>query len=339
MKSNLAPLQLSYGWAIRLPLEARVAIAFTVIWLAGLLAGLPISVPSQGHVLVLEVQYALPIFVSALLQLVFTFLMHRRWQRAAADAFCIVRYTPLFALAIFLYYNFKAWMPLVNPRLYDAELYAIDQANAPVLRLFFALRHQIADALPYHVDLWYSVIFLGMFFLSLAVHAVLDTPFHQRRLMLGLCLILLFGGLSYSLMPAEGPFLFRSGPNDLAASSQRGMHAAFEEVRATGELPPGYFTAPLGAMPSLHVAFALFFTLWAVRSVKLLLVPYLPMLFWVVIEAAASGWHYLLDLPAGAVLALIAMRLADRWIVNGQAPVASTPAPLRAGRQSATTAP
>jgi hypothetical protein len=239
----------------------------------------------------------------------------------------MLKLAPLIAISVFLYYNFKAWMPFVNPRLYDAEFYAIDQAAAPLVQALFAVRQAVAMALPYHVDLWYTLFFLVMFFLSLAVHAVLDTTLHQRQLVIGMCLILLLGGICYWITPAEGPFLYRSGLNQLATGSQHGLHAVFEEVRATGSLPDGYFSAPLGAMPSLHVAFALFFTLWAARSARPLLIPYIPMLLWIVVEASASGWHYLIDLPFGALLAILVFALAERWVTAPTRHEALTAAP------------
>jgi hypothetical protein len=50
-----------------------------------------------------------------------------------------------------------------------------------------------------------------------------------------------------------------------------------------------------------------------------LLVFYVPVLFWIVIEAPASGWHYLVDLPAGALLAIVSFSLAI-YLIPGDAP-------------------
>lgn len=302
-------------WMLGLPIEFRIALVFSGMWLVGVMANLPISIPRRGNAISLELQFAGPVFLAALFQLLLTpLLVARRWRRSGRDAFIMVKLSPLIALSVFLYYNFKAWMPFVNPRLYDAEFYYLDQLAAPLLTSFFSAREAVANNGQYNVDIWYSVCFVTMFFLSLAMHAVLDTPQHQRQLVLGMCLILLFGGVSYWVTPAEGPFLYRDGPNAVARKSQEVMHLLFQEVRVTRELPPGYFTSPLGAMPSLHVAFALFFTLWAARSVRALLIPYGPILLWTVIEAAVSGWHYLIDLPAGALLAVGCYALAIRCL-------------------------
>jgi hypothetical protein len=52
-------------------------------------------------------------------------------------------------------------------------------------------------------------------------------------------------------------------------------------------------------MPSLHAAAAWVFLHFARKSLKYLLVPYVPFFCGIIIEAVASKWHYLIDLPVG----------------------------------------
>jgi len=89
---------------------------------------------------------------------------------------------PFVIVSVFFYFNFKAWMPLVNSRLYDPQLQALDELAAPVLTGFITTRQWIAVALPFEVDSWYIKLYFGMFFLSMSIHGVLDTPQHQRHL-------------------------------------------------------------------------------------------------------------------------------------------------------------
>jgi hypothetical protein len=176
------------------------------------------------------------------------------------------------------------------------------------------IRQFIANLAYFNLDFLYHHLFVAMFFISFSAHALFDKPLHQRQLVLGACLILLIGGISYWIAPAEGAFLYRNGVSNGSLFVQRSMHKAFVLVKSTGLLPPGYFSAPLAAMPSLHIAHALFFTWFAGRSCRWLLFLYIPALSWLVIESVYSGWHYLIDLPAGVLVCIISISLAIRWL-------------------------
>ena len=124
-------------------------------------------------------------------------------------------------------------------------------------------------------------------------------------------LILVIGGVSYWLFPVIGPFIFREGENALATLTQQFMFGAYQQVRHTGIFPAGYFVSPLAAMPSLHIAHSIFFTISVKRVAPYLLFFYVPISAWIVIESVASGWHYFLDLPAGLVVMLLSMFIAQ----------------------------
>jgi hypothetical protein len=305
----------------RIPIEYRIGLAFTALWLLGVLVGLPVNVPTRDSVRGLELHFFYPVAVAAGLQIL-AFVVFRftgRGSRRAADAFVMVRLIPLLLLSLFLYFNFKAWMPLVNPALHDTTYQATDEALSPLLTLSLWIREGIAGVVPYATDHWYALLFFAMFFLTLGVHGLIDSPVRQRQLMLGLCLNLILGGLAYWVAPAVGPFLFYDGANEAVLHPQELMFAEFQGVRATGELPPGYFVMPLAAMPSLHTAHAVYFCLWAWRSAKWLLIPYAPITLWILVEATASNWHYLIDLPIGAALALFSFYVVQRIIPERRA--------------------
>ncbi len=304
---------------LRVPVEYRVALLFTAVWLGGVAAGLPVSVPSRDNVQGLEVHFFWPLAIAAGLQLALTLGLvaagRRRPGRAPwRAATTMVQLVPLVALCVFLYFNFKAWTPFVNPVLHDRTYQRLDEVMAPVLGALVAVREAVAAAVPLAVDDWYGWLFFAMFFVSLGVHGLVDSPHRQRQLVLGLCLNLCVGGLSYWVAPAVGPFLFRDGVNETVLEFQHGWYAAYSEVRATGAFPEGYFSVPLGAMPSLHVAHSLLFVLFAARSARWLLAAYVPVFAWIVVEAPASGWHYLVDLPAGVAVALLSWALATRLV-------------------------
>jgi hypothetical protein len=127
-------------------------------------------------------------------------------------------------------------------------------------------------------------------------------------------------------MPAKGPFVFRLSENVMARYSQFRMSELFDQVVATRQLPTGYFVAPPAAMPSLHTAHTMLFTISIARTHRWLLAFYLPLLAWILLEAIAASWHYFLDLPAGALLCIVCVKLADRLVPHGDVTTAASSA-------------
>lgn len=303
----------SSAWS-RIPLELRIFAPFVLVWLAGLTAGLPLSLPGKGDWVWMRRNFLNPLLWVGAAQLG-AFVLRRRGAAAT------LRLLPAFVLALVLHFNFKAWMPFVHPRLYDADLAALDARLAPVVTGYLALRAWIGAAFGDGVDSAYHLLFFGMFYLAIVAHGVLDGPRGQRRLLLGFVLMLLVGGVSYWLVPALGPFVASGAGNPAAGHVQGLMLAGFRELEATGRIPEGYFTRPLAAMPSLHVGQIVLMALCALRSRRTawLVGIYLPILVFMTVESVASGWHYVVDGPAGALLAVGVFLCVDRWTRDGHA--------------------
>jgi hypothetical protein len=301
----------------KLPVELWIALGFGGLWLVGVAAGLPINLPTISETRLVNFHFFGPLLLAAGIQLALVVPLRYasdRNRQSSNDAFLMAKLFPFVVLSVFLYFNFKAWMPLVRPHMYDAQLEQLDLQVAPLVQSLRAVRQVIAASAPFNVDSMYLNAFVAMFFFSLGTHALVDPAYRQRQLVLGLCLNLVLGGLAYWIMPAVGPFLYHRGLNAEAHGAQQIMYGMFEQVQASGLLPAGYFSAPLGAMPSLHTAHALFFTLCATRSARILLPLYVPLTLWILVEASASGWHYLADLPAGAILAIVSFVFATRLV-------------------------
>ncbi|MEJ7577195.1 MAG: phosphatase PAP2 family protein [Pyrinomonadaceae bacterium] len=302
-----------------MPVEMQALAVFAGVWVIGVACGLPISVPDVVSIQYIQQGFLVPLLCASLLQIliaIFTGWHNLRQQRS--DPFLMLKLLPVMVVTIFIYFNLKAWMPLVNPRMYDEVYQSIDLSLWPLVKLFSDARAAIVDGFESYtslsIDFAYLQLYLIMFFLSPCIHGLVDAPRRQRQVVFGACLIMLVGGISYWIAPAAGPFLYRQGLNIEGLSAQQYMYGLFLQVRNTGHIPTGYFSAPIAAMPSLHVAHALFFTLCAARSARVLLIFYLPILFWITIESVASGWHYLIDLPAGALLAVLCLYLVIRWL-------------------------
>lgn len=295
-----------------IPVSAQIALVFGLFWLSGLAFGLPAILPSNHNVVALNLHFFGPVAIGAFIQfliiLIYSIFKSKR-AKNLDHSFTTVRLFPLLVLSVFLYFNFKAWTPLVRPQLYDDILYQTDLWMTPLIDTMLTIRRWLAT-LGWHIDLWYSLLFYLMFFLSFAVHAVVDPAPMQRRFVIGLCLNLLLGGLAYWIMPSLGPFIYRSGENAGLSSVQAAMLSSYTSFRETGIAPASYFTASLGAMPSLHVGHSMYLLFWAAWRARPLLVVYIPITLFIMIEAVATGFHYVLDIPAGLLLAVCSFMLS-----------------------------
>jgi membrane-associated phospholipid phosphatase len=103
----------------------------------------------------------------------------------------------------------------------------------------------------------------------------------------------------------------------MATAAQLKMHEGYTQVQAEGVAwlwrnGGDYFTQPLAAMPSLHIAAAVVVSYYAVKA-RLTVAPlFLAILAWISIESVVARWHYVIDLPAGALVAAIVIALTNR---------------------------
>jgi hypothetical protein len=306
-----------------LPPELIVAALALALLGTGIAFGLPILLPDLASLGFVERHYFRPLVLAVVAQtLVLTVRGARRSGREIIRAFGTA--FVLVPVTILVHFNLKGWMPLVHASLFDQGLQFSDYGFGVVPGVV-ALRHALAAPLVARgvdVDALYHGAFVAMFFAAFAAHALFDSACGFRRLVLAVCLVLLLGGLAYWIVPAKGPFIFRTGESLAAQSAQNAMQAQFDEFTRTGVPPRGYFVAPLAAMPSLHAAHAWLFTHFAFRRLRWLFWPFALVFAWILVEAIASGWHYLLDLPAGIALAAgcawLSRRLLPERPVPGQ---------------------
>jgi membrane-associated phospholipid phosphatase len=119
-------------------------------------------------------------------------------------------------------------------------------------------------------------------------------------------------------MPALGPFIYENGVEPLTTIAQHSMLASYRENVAGGAAWVAanggpQLTVGLAAMPSLHAGGAFLFLLFAWRSARVLLPIYLPLFAFIMLDAVANRWHYLIDLPVGILLAAACAWAAIRF--------------------------
>jgi len=299
------------GWTIGVPLAApteRVSLAL------GLNAGVPVLLGFVGYALARGVNMAVTRRVA----------LAPVARAAAVDATVFVSVI----LVMYFHFNLKMWVPLINSARFDDAYMATDRFFAPVIALFRALRGLAPADWPWF-DQLYQLGFVLMFVVSFAILAV-SRDRHYPHFVLGIMLVMVLGGLAYLIAPAVGPFIFEDGMNGAATDAQAGMWRVYGTVVRDGAPwiaanGSEYFTGALAAMPSLHIAHAAVMTWYMHKSRLAVRWPFLAILLFLIVESVAARWHYLVDLPAGLLVAaaaiLIANRICDGAGADDEAPV------------------
>lgn len=314
------------AWLFALPDGLGPAIVVVGLFSAIVVAiatayGAPLVVPRERVSLALGYSAALPVGMAIVLYVIlrlFRTLLRKNSGNAppllhmvATDLILM----GLFLAATYFHFNLKTWVQVINPQLFDPLYFAIDEELRPLIDVFYWIRSNVLTLVP-NTDAWYQTAFLLMFISGFCSLAITRHPVYPR-FCLGVLLTMCLGALSYMVAPALGPFIYEQGLSASATEAQAGMLWAHEQVKEEGmawiaRAGPSYFTGGLAAMPSLHIAHAVVMT-WFIFQARSALVPiFLTMCFWVLIESVASRWHYLIDLPAGVLLAVFVIWLANR---------------------------
>jgi mitochondrial fission protein ELM1 len=296
-------------------------LAFLAVALAiSAIAKTHFTVPQSGDIPGLRINYWVPPIAAAIGYLLLQCATHYvgairpSWRTIAKRAAGDYLLLGLFILVIYIHFNVKMWIPVINPRLYDQDYFAVDQAARSLIVLFDDLRGFLARILP-NVDLWYQAAFFAVFVLSFLSHALGRRRFHYHN-MTALLLIESVGPLTYLIAPAVGPFIFQHGQSALATAAQFRMYNVYEMARSGGaawirDHGGQFFADPLAAMPSLHVGASFIIAYYAVKA-RLWVAPVAVFAFcWIFIESVAARWHYLVDLPVGILLAVAVISITN----------------------------
>ncbi|MBV8436673.1 MAG: phosphatase PAP2 family protein [Silvibacterium sp.] len=220
---------------------------------------------------------------------------------------------PTLFVVTYCHFQCKVWMPLINPHRFGPVYESVDRLFTPIVGLcgyFVALM----DRAGLDVSGAYHGWFILFFFVCFGLHALRDTPTGQRQVILGVGWILALGGVGYWIAPAVGPFIYRNGADSNATLIQNYMWQKFHLLVLTRHIPAGYFLSAPAAMPSLHIAHAAFFVWMLRRMSRGLSLLFLPLLLWFTGTAVGLAWHYILDLPAGFLLAAFVVVLVKKTL-------------------------
>lgn len=245
--------------------ELCVIAAFSLLWFFLVTIGnMPVVLPDRDSLTLVFNHYVVPLLIAFILQVAVLAIMKLTRKSffglTANNIFITSLYIPFIIIVVFLHFNFKSWMPLINPNTYDTVYYSIDKL------LPFA---NWLKSLGYYLDFGgiasslYHCLFVLMFMVAFIAHAVFDTFTNFRKVIVGTCLVLLLGSVSYWIMPAVGPFIFVKSEMTNFSQYQEQMYSLYCIVVNTGTIPSGYFSNAPAAMPSLHVANSFFFLMSA----------------------------------------------------------------------------
>lgn len=301
--------------------DAQHPIVTVAIWLAvasaliALIFDLHFYKPSISSAFFATEHYAFPLAISLLIAHV-----TRRRPKVAAVPIRHLRalsrqllIVVSFGAIVYLHFVLKLWAQLVNPYRWDSAYQAIDEFLAPCIFWIGAL-HEPWQGMVSFWPLAYHDVFVSMFFASLIVHGFrTNRPEELTEVTTAVALVLAIGGLSYSVAPALGPFIFEQGTNPTAMAILEGMRRFYDGfTRSGGSSYSGeFFVAAVAAMPSLHIAHAFVLLYYAWTRIRWLGALYIPAFLFIVGEAISAKWHYLIDLPAGLLVAAISIAFAS----------------------------
>lgn len=226
-----------------------------------------------------------------------------------------------FYIALIIHFNIKINVGIWNPTNYDTALHGFDLWLQPALSWLFGW-HAWVDAF---VDtaIWYATIYEFLFLMTFVLFSLFKpTMFRQMFCATLICLLLGTGG--YLLFPAIGPFIYAL-PNSAHLQQVMPIMLQYYTAYTTSGgavYTPTYLIQGLAAMPSLHIANAAVFTYYIYKHLPNLRLPYLVITTFIALEAIYTKWHYVLDLPAGLLIASLAVLLTT-WLYRSYSEAAS----------------
>ena len=312
--SMAAPARIALRGRIPAP-EILLSLIFVSIGLLiSRLYGLPVSLPASSSLAFTGMGNMVPALV-VVAGLLIT-LMTQRASRTLYFATTLIAY----AAILITHFNIKLWVHAINPTLWDAGYWRTDQALRPLVDGALGTRNGLS-ALVGPIDWLYLFAFLAMFGCSIIVHSTRSFVVF-RKVVLTAMLVHVVGGLSYLVTPALGPFIYEPGVNVLETERQAYMLAA-HNAALVGGIPwfkaqgAEFLATGLAAMPSLHVASSAVFVYFAWVYERHLSWFYVPLFVFILIEAVATRWHYLVDIVAGLGLTALAILVVEfsfaRW--------------------------
>jgi membrane-associated phospholipid phosphatase len=201
-----------------------------------------------------------------------------------------------------LFQHMRVAIPAVHPARLDAQLLAIDEwllGATPAMSLEPWIRPWLTDVMSFCYFLFLPYLALSMLYYFLA-----PLPLAQR-FWAGLFTLYGIGFLGYSLVPAAGPWVYLAGQFTVPLT---GGWITDLNARVIGAGSNG-----VDVFPSLHCAVSAYCLFFDLRHKRWRFVAYVVPCVGLWLSTVYLRYHYLIDLVAGFVLAVVALEVAGRF--------------------------
>ncbi|MBV9496889.1 MAG: phosphatase PAP2 family protein [Acidobacteria bacterium] len=221
----------------------------------------------------------------------------------------------------------KLTVPILHPRLFDPELWNIDQrmlgGYSPTVFLLTVFRPILSL-----FDWSYANIFFAS--IVIAFSYFLSAP--ERKLRVGFAdgntLMWILGAWLYLALPSVGPAYrfpevwfeytrFLPITQHFQLMLMRNYQAVIRIAQGGNE--PISIIYGVAAFPSLHVAFQTYTFLWMRKQWRYGQIVFGIFLFFILLGSMVTGWHYLIDGIAGLALAVLCYWASHRWAFRSTA--------------------
>lgn len=253
--------------------------------------------------------YVLPLLIAVLLYFASTFLNNNKYD--IYHVVLPVRAIIMLMAIVYIHFNLKLWAHLVNQNNFDATYAYYDEQFSFIIRV----AGFISYILKYYYE-WpqmYHDVFVGMFFCSFTLHALFRRDSQLDRMTFAVSLVLILGGILYSIAPAFGPFIYSLSYSNHTSNNQLAMLMFTKQLIASkgASYQDINFAMPLGAMPSLHASHAYVLTFYAAKYLQIIRIIYVLCFIFIITEAISAKWHYFIDIPVGLLLAILCIRISE----------------------------
>lgn len=318
----------------RRPLPHEIISALFCIAGIVLLERMPVTYPRSA----LFLAYARPVSVICVIALIVTGI-RRRHDRVAlrADASEIIRGCVPLALVLATAFVLKSFIHLINSRVWDRQLFALDTTlhggYSPTIFLVTLLGNPLLLRV---IDAIYSGVYYVIFFGGTALLLVFLPPGLRLRFAAAFVLMWMAGTVLYLAIPSWGPAFtatklvepaLHSMPVTVRVQSQ--LYQELSSLVRAPLAPRVVIFGSVAAFPSLHLGVVTLYALAARRIGRRLFLAFLVLIVVMLIGSVVSGYHFLIDGYAGALLAVGAWWLAGKTIpLPTPAPPAAPPHPV-----------
>lgn len=310
------------------------SITAVVCFISANSAGLPLVIPDADSAAFVGLHYLYPLIAISIFGIVST--INKRGSLNGFDRSAALVSIFCYATVIYAYFSVKLWMPHIRDVTFDRFLWSVDLHLYGIVQACMEIRRGLSPLIPYDANA-YMLVYIAAFYVGLIGQARL-APDHLRELILACIVMQIIGTLGYLAFPAVGPFIYERGINPVISRQQQGMWEFYQNSLAFGPTwlrthASSAFTAGLAAMPSLHVSGMTLFFLNACRRTRPLAPLFGVLLVFIAVSSIANRWHYILDVPAGALVAFASLWLAEKLIAWDRDSLTKLP-PCRADRLS-----